>query len=109
MSRNSFSDIVKKNSEVIVVKPINMKQKCQETKKEVKTKIDPVKLAVGVETITNIRQGGVAIGGVAIACSSNESKEKLKNVMKKELGNTYQVAESKIKNPKIIIVGVETD
>ncbi|KAK9717105.1 hypothetical protein QE152_g24374 [Popillia japonica] len=71
---HSFSDIVKKNSEVIVVKPINMKQKCQETKKEVKTKIDPVKLAVGVKTITNIIKDGVAI-----ACSSNESKEKLKN------------------------------
>ncbi|KAK9717104.1 zinc finger associated protein [Popillia japonica] len=29
--------------------------------------------------------------------------------MKKELANTYQIAEPKIKNPKIIIVGVETE
>lgn len=101
----SYSDILKKNnSEVIVVKPKNANQECKQTQKDVKTKIDPSKIAVGVESIKNVSKGGIVIN-----CTNNDSKEKLKDTVKKELGNKYQVIEPKLKNPKLIVLGTENE
>ncbi|KAK9728655.1 hypothetical protein QE152_g17113 [Popillia japonica] len=79
---STYSSIVKKKNEVIVVKPVNDKQNCQQTQQEMKDKINLNKIAVGVDKIRNISKGGVVIN-----CTSKESKEKLKNTVKKELGN----------------------
>ncbi|KAK9720559.1 hypothetical protein QE152_g21975 [Popillia japonica] len=98
-----YSNVTKKNSEVLVVKPKHDKQS-EITKKDVKTKINPGKLAVGVETVTNISSGGIGIN-----CSNNESKEKIKDTVRKELGNKYEIIEPKLKNPKIIAVGIESE
>lgn len=100
----SYSDAVKKNNDVIVIKPNNQNQKSKTTQEEIKTKIDPSKLAVGVEGIKNISKGGIVI-----SCNNNNSKEKLKNSVQKELGNKYQVIEPKLQNPEIIITGTEKD
>ncbi|KAK9727814.1 hypothetical protein QE152_g18991 [Popillia japonica] len=101
---STYSSIVKKKNEVIVVKPANDKQNCQQTQQEMKDKINLNKITVGVDKIRNISKGGVVIN-----CTSKESKEKLKNTVKKELGNKYQVIEPKPVNPKIIIVGTESE
>ncbi|KAK9692891.1 hypothetical protein QE152_g34836 [Popillia japonica] len=69
-----------------------------------KDEINLNKIAVGVDKIRNISKGGVVIN-----CTSKESKEKLKNTVKKESGNKYQVIEPKPVNPKIIIVGTESE
>lgn len=100
----SFSDAVKKNNAVIVVQPLNENQRSEKTQQEVKTKIDPTKLAIRVETIRNVSKGGIAI-----SCSNNNSKEKLKSSVEKELGNNYKVIEPKLREPQLIITGVEDE
>lgn len=99
-----YSSVLKKKNEVIVIKPKNEKQNCQQTQKEMKDKIDLNKIAVGVDRISNITKGGVAIN-----CSNKDSKDKLKSTVKKELGNKYEVSEPKPLHPRIIVVGTESE
>ncbi|KAI4468602.1 multifunctional protein ade2 [Holotrichia oblita] len=100
----SYSEVLKKSNEIIVVQPKNENQQCKNTEKDIKSKIDLSKLAVGTEKIRNISKGGIAI-----SCASNDSKEKLKESVEKELGDKYKIFEPKLGNPKVIVVGVECD
>lgn len=100
----SYSEILKSNNDVIVIKPRDEEQKSQVTLNEIKNKIDLGKLAVGVENIKNINKGGVVI-----KCNNNNSKEKLKENIEKEIGNEYRVMDPKLRNPNIIISGTEEE
>lgn len=77
------------------------KQKSQ-TKNDIKRKIYPSKLGIGIENIKNIRERGIAI-----SCSNADSKEKLKSKVQEEIGNKYEVVDGEIKNPTITIVRAE--
>lgn len=102
-ARNSYADVVQKTSrEIIVVKPINEEQNSNTTQEEIREKIDPSKLGVRVENIRNIKNGGIIIN-----CSNADSKNKLKNKVKEELGNKYKIEDPKLKNPKIKIKNTE--
>ncbi|KAK4880442.1 hypothetical protein RN001_008588 [Aquatica leii] len=57
LSMNYAKAVTRKNTEKIIVTPIN-EQKCVDTTIEVKNKVDPVKLAVGIENVKNIKKGG---------------------------------------------------
>ncbi|KAK9675181.1 hypothetical protein QE152_g40581 [Popillia japonica] len=100
----TFSDVTKRKQEVIILKPVNENQRSERTQQEIKMKIDPSKLAIGIEKINNIGKGGVAI-----SCVNNNSKEKLKTTVEKELGGNYEVIEPKLKKPQMIVTGVELE
>ncbi|KAK4881183.1 hypothetical protein RN001_004502 [Aquatica leii] len=54
LSMNYAKAVTSKNTEKIIVTPIN-EQKCVDTTIEVINKVDPVKLAVGIENVKNIK------------------------------------------------------
>lgn len=100
----SYSKVLNNKNEVLLIKPKDDKQKCEQTHQDLKMKINPSKLAVAVDTVKNIRNGGVAIN-----LNNSSSKEILKKSVTKELGNQYEVIEAVARNPKVIIVGIESD
>lgn len=100
----TYSEVLKNNNDVIVVRPKNSTQKCEITQKEIKNQIDPGKLAIGIENVKNISKGGVVI-----RCTDSSSKEKLKENVEKHIGNKYEVVDPKLKNPKVIITGTDKD
>ncbi|KAL3278826.1 hypothetical protein HHI36_016346 [Cryptolaemus montrouzieri] len=73
-SSRSYSKALKKNMEILMVKPFNTEQKSKETNEEVRGSIDPAKLGVKVDNARNINDGGIII-----SCSDANSKLKLKN------------------------------
>lgn len=100
-----YSQITKKkeNEPVLIIKPtLETKQKSSETQLDIRQKIDPSNLAVGIKTLRNIRDGGVAI-----TCENTVSREVMKATITEQLGNKYKVEESTLKNPKVKIRDVE--
>ena len=103
LNKRSYSDVLTNNKEVLLIKPMK-EQKNDETRKDLKTNIDPSKLAVGVENVKNIKNGGVIIN-----CANANSKDIIKNRVKEVMGDKYKVEEGTFKKPKMIITGVEEE
>lgn len=93
----------RRNQEILVIKP-KEKQQSVTTKNDLKEKVDPKQMAIGVE---NIREGKE--GAVIISCNTTNAKEKIKKTVQIELGNKYNITEGKKKEPRVIIRGVEND
>lgn len=77
------------------------KQESEKTKSEIKEKIKPSTLSVGVSGIVN-RQGGA----VAIRCQNNDARSKLANEMKDKMSEKYEVHLPKMRLPKVLITGL---
>ncbi|XP_018575954.1 uncharacterized protein LOC108914597 [Anoplophora glabripennis] len=101
---SGYSQAVKKHiEEVILVKPKDITQTSEVTKKSIEEKINPSELGIGVSRIKYIRDGGVAI-----KCNEN-SKERVVNVcetIKTTLGQSYDVNIPERRNPRIIVFNV---
>lgn len=99
----TYSETLNKNREILLIKPKN-DQNNEITRKDLKVNIDPSKLAIGVENVKNIKNGGVIIN-----CSDANSKGIMKNKVVEVMGDKYKVEEGQLKKPKIMIVGAEED
>lgn len=84
----------------ILIKP-KISQESAKTTEDIKKKIDPSKLKVGVTKINKIRDGGVAV-----QCNSKEDVEKFKTIAEKELGNSYDIKKAKQHTPEIKVLGI---
>lgn len=102
--KRTYAQMLNKNKEMIMIKPINGEQRNDVTRKDIKSQIDPSKLAVGVNNIKNIRNGGVMI-----SCADANSKGLIKDKVQEVLSEKYKVEEVAERNPRIIVVGVEED
>lgn len=103
VGRRPYNEILKKkhSKDIVMVKPVE-EQTSKITREEIKNKIDPGELVVGVENIKNIRNGGIII-----SCNNATSKEKIQQKVQEELGERYVIQDPKYKMPKIIILGTE--
>lgn len=97
----SYAKAVKEPA--LIVKPV-IEQNASETIKELKNKVNPTDLAVGIQELRGIRKGGVVI-----SCSDKKSLEKMKDKVMAEMGDKYSVNTSELKNPRLIVIGVEVD
>ncbi|KAK9882407.1 hypothetical protein WA026_020929 [Henosepilachna vigintioctopunctata] len=88
-------------SDVLLIEPIK-EQKSNVTREDIASKIDPFELKLAVDVMKNIKNGGIMIG-----CYGNKTKEIIFYKVSQELGNKYTVVEASLKNPKIVIRGVE--
>ncbi|KAK9878608.1 hypothetical protein WA026_022869 [Henosepilachna vigintioctopunctata] len=77
-------------------------QRSNVTGEDIASKIDPGELKLAVDVMKNIKNGGIMIG-----CDGNKTKEIISSKVSQELGNKYSVVEASLKNPKIVIRGVE--
>lgn len=99
----TYAESAKNNRNVLLVKP-KTNQGSDITKSEVKSKIRPADMAIGVSMVKEVKRGGIII-----EYDNLESKEKCKHTLTKELGKKYEIREPKLMNPKLIIVGIDQD
>lgn len=98
----AISNKAKHFEPIITVIPKDQTQKSDLTKSEIKSKIKPDEIAVGISKIKEKQNGTIIIG-----CDSHESCNKLVTLAKNELGDKYLIVKPKSKNPRLIITGVD--
>lgn len=98
--KSSYADQLKSNNgPVVVIKPKNLNQNSEKTKKELKDKINPVD-----NHITNIRKA--AKGAIIVECRDNRATEQLKTSAVQKLSENYEIDLPKKRKPKFKICGM---
>lgn len=95
----SYSSVV--GGGVVVIKPVPGKEN-NDTKEEIRQKINPIDLGVGVSGIRNARGGSVII-----RCRNKDDAGKIKENIDKNLGKQFTSSIPSKKNPYIKIIGIE--
>lgn len=103
-----YSDILKtdpkknnigNNFPTLIVKPKN-KQTGGQTEKELKEKVNPTKLNLGIRNSRTTKDGSLIV-----KCETKEDINVLKTETERYLGTKYIIETPKMKNPKIKIIG----
>lgn len=98
----TLSDIIKTGSKsCVLIKPKKNDQKSDETKTEIKEKINPADIS-----INGIRK--VGRGAIVVECTSKEASEKLIKKVSDNLSESYDIKETESKKPKLKIIGLST-
>lgn len=84
-TRNKTYASVISNKDVIIVKP-KKNQINDITREQIKKNVNSTKLAIGVEQVNNIKDGGIII-----RCDGKESSDKMKKSITEKLGDNYTV------------------
>jgi len=91
----------KKTSHVITVYPKNEGMTSEDIKKEIKTKLNPIDLKIGINKIKNISRNGLII-----ECDSQNDCELLKNEINTKISDDCEAKIPIKKKPKIIVYNV---
>lgn len=83
----------------LVIKP-KLKQNSEKTRKDLKSKIQPSQLGIGIKNVRETKQGGIVV-----KCLTKSDVEKLKDSSEKHLGNNYIIEIPQLNLPKMKIVG----
>lgn len=100
----SYAQKVKasKNNAVVIVKPKKSVQKSDQTKQEIKNKIDPA--SIKIDKVRNMPDGGVAF-----ECANSNMCEELKKVAVEKMGEDYIVETPELKLPMMKIIDITDD
>ncbi|CAG9773718.1 unnamed protein product [Ceutorhynchus assimilis] len=90
-----------KNIPNILIKPKNT-QEATTTKTELMDAIKPSQLNIAIKKIQSTKKGSIEI-----KCNSIQDVQKLKKAAVEKLGVSYQIEETKLKNPQIKITGFD--
>lgn len=106
-NETTFANVVKKsNTDKLIIKPKDNEDQ-HNTLKNIKEIIDPKNLAemsIGIESVKNIRGGGIVIG-----CTDQQARDKIRTKLSETMGNKYRIHEGTNLKPKVIIKGVEKE
>lgn len=80
---------------------VKIDQQSDVTRKEVKEKIKPSDISVGVASIKIIKNGAIVVN-----CHNQDDVKNLENAVTGKLGDKYQVKITTLRNPQIKIVGM---
>lgn len=100
----TYADVIKKNSEPLIIKPKNTNQNSSTTKNVLTQKLSPSDLKISLSEITQGSQGRIMIH-----CQDKHSLEKLKTNVEKELGAEYEIKVGNLQKPKIKIINVKSE
>lgn len=89
------------NEPVIIIKPKN-NQESQITKSEIKKKVNPSDMSVGISMVKECKHGAIVIG-----CENREGLGKLKSSITEQLGSNYNISQTKLKKPRVKVFNVE--
>lgn len=97
--KSTYAEKLKSNGPVVLIKPKDINQKSETTKKEVKDKINPID-----NRINSIRTA--AKGAIIVECRDVKASEQLKSSAVQKLGINYDVDLPKKRKPKFKICGM---
>lgn len=100
VTKKTYADSV---GEIMVIKPKNC-QESEKTKSDLKGKLNPTNLEIGIKQIRSVKDGGVLI-----KCNNMEDIERLKRETQKKLQKGYVVKTYSKKSPRLKIVGFEDE
>lgn len=83
----------------LIIKP-KSKQDTEKAKTDIKTKINPGNLKVGIKNMKTTKQGSVIL-----KCNSKQEIETIKNAAESSLGDNYTIEIPKKRTPKVKIIG----
>lgn len=95
--------IKNENLPVVIIKP-KKNQTSKTTKQEVQKKMNPALVNVSIKNVEDIRNGGIIIKS-----NTKEEIEKLKKLSDEKLKEDYIVEISKLKIPKLVIIGTRRE
>jgi hypothetical protein len=101
MKPKSYADVIKydKNESVVIIKPKKVDQKCNETRAEIKSKVNPMNIPI-------LGMRNDAKGGIIVQLENKVGCESMKKEVKEKLGENYDVLSPELKNPRIKIIGM---
>lgn len=105
--RKSYSETAREDKEsILIIKPMKNEEvnSSEDTKRDIKKKIDVSKLGVGITKMKKVTRGAVVVG-----CENKSQAEILKNKVNKELGEKYVIQAPMKKKLKIKIFDVEQE
>lgn len=105
--KKSYSEAAAKKQEaVIIIKPVEEKDasSSEDTKRDIKNKIDIAKLGVGITKMKKVTKGAVVVG-----CENKRQADKLKEKVTKDLGEKYVIQTPMKKKLKIRIFDVDKE
>lgn len=105
--KKSYSEAVKEDKEsVLIIKPKKDEEEnnSEDTKRDIKKKIDVSKLGVGITKMKKVTRGAVVVG-----CENKSQAEILKDKVNKELGEKYVIQAPMKKKLKIKIFDVDQE
>jgi len=105
--KKSYSEAVSNKQEaVIIIKPLKEDDanSSEETKKDIKNKIDVTKLGLGITKMKKATKGAVVVG-----CENSDQAEILKEKVTSDMGEKYVIQAPKKKKRRIKIFDVEKD
>lgn len=88
--KNTFAEVVSRPA--VIITPRNY-QNSTKTKEDIKEKIQPAKLKVGVSAVNNLKNGGIAV-----QCPRREDADRLKIEVEEELGDNYEIRFKNVKS-----------
>lgn len=100
--RKKHEDPVKKNEEVIVVKPKDKQQDSLTTKKAIERQINPSSIGAEVSRVKFVRDGGIAI-----SCTKKDDIKNISHNIRDKMSTEYDIELPEKKNPKIKIINIE--
>lgn len=112
-TERSYTNVLQKNISPRPAPPVNVPsliikprrdQDSEHTKKDLISNINPTELNIGVK---KLRQ--TASGAITVNCCTREDVQKLKIEVEKKLKDKYKIEETKLRNPRIKIVGFQGD
>lgn len=101
-SNFSYSEMVSKKGEPLIIKPKDSKQESSTTRADLTKCLNPSNLKVGITDIRSVREGGVLI-----KCKTKNEREKLRKEAQVKLGSSYTVNTPKQKYPRFKVCDIE--
>lgn len=97
--KETYASKVKKGPQVIL-KPKSI-QESAITREEIKKNINPSSLSINVSSVSNRRDGAIAI-----ECGNDESSVKMQNAIKEKMSEKYDIQIPEMRNPKVRVCGM---
>lgn len=98
----TYSTVAKKTNNVLVVKQKGTQKEIKEVKEDIRKKVDPTDMGVGVTMGRVTKQGGVIIN-----CSGSKEIASVQTEIQNKLGGSYDVERPKSLQHRVRIVGVD--
>lgn len=100
LKNEPMKKLVKQNRQKIIIKPI-VAQENMDTRKELREKIDPAGMSVGILSMKDIKNGGILL-----VCHDEKDTTRVEEIMRKSLGNRYTVEIAKLNKPRMKLIGI---
>lgn len=101
--KQSYAEVLQTPRYSVIIESIDPRLSSNDVVKQVKSKVDVVKLGIGINAVRKLKNQRVAI-----SCDTRNDREKLCKAVE-NIGDGLSVSQPKIKKPQLKLIGVAND